>query len=291
MKPAPYAYHRAHDVRGATQLLSELGDDAKLLAGGQSLVAMMNFRLARPTALVDIDRLTDLSYIKRAQGQLRVGALTRHHTVETCRDPQVLDDFAVLSRAARWIGHYPIRARGTVGGSLAHADSTAEWCLLAALLDARMVTHSVRGQRSIPASEFFHGFLTTELEPDEMVTEIVFPNPAPHAALTEFAQRKGDFAIVAAGVHLDLDGRSCRGASVALGGVDAAPLRVPAAEQILTGTLDSFGPEVFAEAADVAVKEIEPGSDVHGSADYRRKLARTLIIRACEEATGEAPHP
>jgi carbon-monoxide dehydrogenase medium subunit len=257
-----------------------LGDDAKLIAGGQSLVAMMNFRLARPSALVDLSRVDGLRYVRRDGNALRVGALTTHHAVET--DRALADGFAILPKAARWIGHYPIRTRGTVGGSIAHADPTAEWCLLALLLDAEIVAESRRGRRSIPAREFFQGIFTTALRPDEVIVELVFPRPAPNAALTEFARRKGDFAIVAAAVSLELSGGICRGARVALGGVDATPIRIPEAERVLTGA--SIGPAPFGEAAEAAARAIDPGSDAHGSASYRRTLTRTLLVRALEEA-------
>lgn len=283
MKPAPFAYHRAHDVRGATELLHELGDEAKLVAGGQSLVAMMNFRLARPTALVDVARIGGLDYQRLDGDALRIGALTTHHAVERGSPPETAGAFDVLSRAAHWIGHYPIRARGTIGGSIAHADATAEWCLLAVLLDARIVVRSVRGERTVAASEFFHGFLITALEPDEMIVEIVFPEPAPHAALTEFAQRKGDFAIVAAACDLHVSGGMITGGTVALGGVDAVPVRVPEAEAVLAGQAPSE--ELYTACADAAAAAVEPASDAHGSADYRRTLVRTLVARACREAT------
>ncbi|HEY3682509.1 MAG TPA: FAD binding domain-containing protein [Streptosporangiaceae bacterium] len=280
MKPASYAYHRASDVRDAVELLAGLGEDAKILAGGQSLVPMMNFRLARPTALVDVGRVDGLSYVRRDGDALRIGALTTHRTVETTG----VEGFGVLPRAARWIGHYPIRARGTIGGSVAHADATAEWCVLAVLLDAVIVAESVRGRREIAAAEFFLGTFTTALEPDEMVVEVVFPAPAPYAAMTEFAQRKGDFAIVAAAVAVDLspDGR-VSGARVALGGVDATPVRVDAAEHTLTGAVP--GEAAFAEAADAASRAIAPGGDIHGGPEYRRRLTRTLVTRALLEAT------
>ena len=280
MKPAPFAYHRAFDIRGAVELLAELGDDAKLLAGGQSLVAMMNFRLARPAALVDLGRVDGLRHLQRDGAALRIGALVTHHAVETAAG--LSDGFGVLPRAARWIGHYPIRTRGTIGGSIAHADPAAEWCLLAVLLDALIVAEGSQGSRTVPASQFFHGFLTTALRPDEVVIEVVFPKPAPHAALAEFAQRKGDFAIVAAAVSLEVSGGVCGSASVALGGVDATPIRIPDAERVLAG--GTPGPELFAEAADVAARVIEPGADAHGSADYRRTLTRTLLTRALQEA-------
>ena len=140
MKPAPFAYHRAHSVAEAVALLAELGDEAKILAGGLSLVPMMNFRLARPAALVDVSRLGGLSYLRAdAADGLRIGALTTHRTVEISRDPAVLAGYGVLPRSARWIGHYPIRSRGTFGGSIAHADPASEWCLLAVLLGAKVV--------------------------------------------------------------------------------------------------------------------------------------------------------
>jgi aerobic carbon-monoxide dehydrogenase medium subunit len=280
MKPAPFVYHRAYDVRGAVELLTELGDDAKLIAGGQSLVAMMNFRLARPSALVDLGRIDGLRYVKRDGDALRIGALTTHHAVEM--DRTLADGFAVLPRAARWIGHYPIRTRGTVGGSLAHADPTAEWCLLAVLLDAEIVTAGRQGRRAIPARDFFKGIFTTALRSDEVIVEAVFPKPVRNAALTEFARRQGDFAIVAAAVSLDLSGNTCREAKVALGGVDATPIRVPEAERVLNGA--TIGPAPFAEAAEVAAREIDPASDAHGSSAYRRTLTRTLLVRALQEA-------
>ena len=154
MKPAPFTYHRADSVAQAVAMLAELGDEAKILAGGLSLVPMMNFRLARPSALVDVSRIGELSYIRAGADGLRIGALTTHRAVEL----SVLPGFGVLPRAARWIGHYPIRARGTFGGSVAHADPASEWCLLAVLLDARMVVAGPSGERTIGAGDFFEGF-------------------------------------------------------------------------------------------------------------------------------------
>ena len=215
MKPAPFAYHRAHSVAEAVALLAELGDEAKILAGGLSLVPMMNFRLARPTALVDVSRIAGLSYLRAdpaeaRRAQLRIGALTTHRAVETSRDPAVLGGFGVLPRSARWIGHYPIRSRGTFGGSIAHADPASEWCLLAVLLDARIVLTGPDGQRTVPAAEFFEGYYSTAAGPDEMITEIWFPEPAAGAVLTEFAPRQGDFAVVAAAVSADIADGICR---------------------------------------------------------------------------------
>jgi CO/xanthine dehydrogenase FAD-binding subunit len=268
VKPAAFTYHRAHTVSGAVGLLAELGDDAKIIAGGQSLVAMMNFRLARPEHLIDIARIPGLDTISRDGDALRIGALVTHHAVETAG---LGPEFRVLSDAMRWVGHLPIRTRGTVGGSLAHADATAEWCLLAVLLDARIVAEGPGGRRSIPANDFFQGVFTTALEPDELVVEVVFPRPAPRAALTEFAERRGDFAIVAAAVDLDVP-------RVVLGGVAPVPLRIPDAESALAGGAAAAAVgEAAAEAIDA---RDEPGVSAH----YRRALTRTLVARACEDA-------
>jgi carbon-monoxide dehydrogenase medium subunit len=279
MKPAPFQYHRARDVDGAARLLAELGDDAKVIAGGQSLVAMMNYRLARPRHLVDIGGLRELDRMHRdADGGLRIGALTTHHTVETDPTGVLGAGFEVLRRAMTWIGHLPIRTRGTVGGSMAHGDATAEWCLLAVTLGAEFVVRGPRGERTVPAGDFFHGYYTTALEPDEILVEIVFPRPAPHAALTEFAERRGDFALVAATVDLDVEGGEVRGGRVALGGVASAAVRVPEAEAVLT---DGGS---FEACAAVAAEAVEPPADASGSTHYRKELVRTLVRRACEEA-------
>src|SRR5713226_7838525 len=193
VKPAPFAYYRAHSVAEAIALLAELGDEAKILAGGLSLVPMMNFRLARPSALVDVTRIPGLSYLRADGDGPRVGSLTTHRAIEMTTDPAVLGNFGVLPRAARWIGHYPIRSRGTFGGSIAHADPASEWCLLAVLLGAQVVLRGPDGQRTVPAAEFLQGYYTTAGAPDEMITEVWFPRPEGRAVLHEFAQRAGDF--------------------------------------------------------------------------------------------------
>ena len=284
MKPAPFAYHRAHSVGEAVALLAELGDEAKILAGGLSLVPMMNFRLARPTALVDVTRIEGLSYLRAdpaGSGGLRIGALTTHRAVELSRDPAVLAGFGVLPRSARWIGHYPIRARGTFAGSIAHADPASEWCLLAVLLDAQVVLTGPGGQRSVPAREFFQGYYTTAARPDEMITELWFPRPSPRAVLTEFAPRQGDFAVVAAAVSADTEDGTCRSGRVVLGGVGALPVEVDASvlagQPAATGTWQAMGEH--------AAAQIDPPDDTHGSGEYRRRLTATLVSRALAEAS------
>ncbi|WP_084143379.1 FAD binding domain-containing protein [Amycolatopsis taiwanensis] len=292
MKPAAFTYHRAHDVSDATGLLGELaqaGEDPKLIAGGQSLMPMMNFRLARPSALVDLGPLRRdpaLTSIQRDDSGLRIGALVTHRKVEVSGHT-LGPDFDVLSRAMRWVGHLPIRARGTVAGSIVHGDATAEWCLLALLLDAVIVAEGPDGpgaRREIPAAEMFYGFYATAVEPDEVVIEVRFTRPAPRAALTEFARRHGDFAIVDAAVSLDVDPADpdgpgpLVGGRVVLGGVAPAPIRVPEAEAVLAGGVP--GPELFAACGEAAAAAIDPPDD----AAYRRRLTRTLVTRALEQA-------
>jgi carbon-monoxide dehydrogenase medium subunit len=280
VKPPSFAYHRADSVPGAVALLAELGDEAKILAGGLSLVPMMNFRLARPSALVDITRIPGLSYLRTGGDGLRVGALTTHRAVEITRNPAVLRDFGVLPRAARWIGHYPIRARGTFGGSLAHADPASEWCLLAVLLGARVVLAGPAGERTVPAEEFLEGYYTTAAAPDEMITEVWFPRPARGTVLLEFAQRQGDFAIVAAAVQADVADGTCRAADIVLGGVGPLPVRIDTAG--LAG--QPAAPETWRAAGELAAGQVDPPSDLHGSSEYRKRLAATLVSRALAQA-------
>ncbi|WP_052665239.1 FAD binding domain-containing protein [Nitriliruptor alkaliphilus] len=282
MKPAPFLYRRAETLEHALALLAEHGDEAKLIAGGQSLAAVMNLRLSRPELLIDIDRLPGMSYVLPEDGGVRIGALTRHRHLE--RYPAPLDGFDLLPAAAELVGHYPIRTRGTFGGSIAHADPAAEWVLVATLLDARIRIAGRHGTRTVPAAEFFHGFFTTAVGPDELVTEVVLPAGRDRSAIAEFARRHGDFAVVAATVAFDLDeDGTIRRPRLALGGVGATAVRVPAAEEMLEG--EHPRPELFAAAGQAAARGIDPPADAHGDAGYRRHLTRTLVQRALQEAT------
>lgn len=287
MKPSAFEYHRAYSVGEVVDLLAELGDEAKILAGGQSLAPMMNFRLAHPTALVDVNRIPDLDYIRREADELRVGALCRHRAVEVSRDPEMLDGFGLLPRAARWIGHYPIRCRGTVGGSIAHSDSTAEWCLLATLFDAVIVVEGPDGRREVPASDWFEGFLTTAAEPGEMVVEVRFRHPRSHGALSEFARRQGDFAVAAVAVSCDVAEGRLANVGVALGGVAQVALRPEEAESLLEGAAVDDA-DLFREAGRAAAAGLDPPTDLNGDAAYRRHLVANLLPRAVREAVTEA---
>lgn len=284
MKPARFEYHRASSVEAAIDLLETLGEDAKLIAGGQSLVPMMNFRLARPTALVDVTRVPGLDTIAADGAGLRIGALVTHAALERASDPAVLDGFGVLPRTARLIGHPPIRTRGTFGGSLAHADPAAEWCVLALVLDAEIVVAGPYGARTVAARDLFTGFLTTALGPSDMIVEVRFPAPAPRCSFAEHARRYGDFALVAAGVRLDLEEDVCRSARIAVGGVGSTPVRIDEAEALLGGQVPS--PELHDEAARVVASALDPISDVHAPGEHRRRLAQVLVRTALDEAAG-----
>jgi carbon-monoxide dehydrogenase medium subunit len=285
VKPAPFEYHRVHDLEEAVARLAELGDEAKVLAGGQSLVPMMNFRIVRPAALVDITRVPGLDRIQRDGDTLTIGALTRHAAIERLTG-EAARGYGILPRAAHWVGHFPIRARGTFGGSIAHADPAAEWCMLALAFDAEIGCTGPDGPRAVPAAEFFLGFMTTGLEPGELVTEVRLPRPWPRAAIQEFARRHGDFAVVAAVAAVDVEAGRCREARIVLGGVDELPVRAREAEQLLAGA--ELGDGALAEAAATAAAEIDPVGDLHGSAEYRRRLADVLVRKALEEAIADA---
>jgi carbon-monoxide dehydrogenase medium subunit len=276
VKPAPFVYHLAQDVDHAVKLLADGGTDAKVLAGGQSLVPMMNLRLVRPTVLVDINRIAGLGYVHLEPDGLHVGPLTTHRSIEVSTLPE---GFLLLPRAARWIGHYPIRCRGTFGGSLAHGEPTAEWCLVAVLMHAVFVLQGMQGIREISASDFYLGRNVTAAGPTEILVDIRFPRPSIHAALTEFAQRRGDPAIVAAAVSLELDGDNCLGARVALGGVGKVPtvLDIP-----FSGTANE---RAWKEIGLVVADQVDPISDHRGDSHYRRHLVATLVERALAEAT------
>ncbi|MQA81651.1 MAG: xanthine dehydrogenase family protein subunit M [Streptosporangiales bacterium] len=282
MKPAPFAYRRADTTAEAVTLLADEGDEAKILAGGQSLVPMLNFRLVRPTALIDVSRIDALRYLSRDDDVLRIGALTRHLDIERSADPRIRADFGYLRDAAKLVGHYPIRTAGTMGGSLAHADPSAEWCLLALLLDAEIEMTSLRGRRSVRASDFFSGYYETALEPDEILTEVRLPARWSRVALREFARRSGDFALVSAAVAVELEGDVFVAARVALGGVAPKPVRVDLAEQALVGSHPTD--EVLRQAGRLAADDVRPPADVHGSSEYRTKLVAVLVEQALRKA-------
>lgn len=280
MRPPPFSYADPSAVEEALDLLAEHGDDAGILAGGQSFVPLLNFRLARPTVIVDINRIDSLAYIERQNGSLEIGALTRHRAVE--QSAVVSETCPLLSEAISHIGHVQIRNRGTVGGSLAHADPAAELPAVVTALGGRLRLRSASGERTLDPGDFFVGSLTTAIEPGEMLVAVELPAwPAGTATcFTEFCRRQGDFALAGAGAVLAFggDGRVER-AGLALMGVGDRPFDGTAiANELLGG-------EKPDEAAVQAVAErvqdsVEPASDIHAPADYRRHLAGVLTRRA-----------
>lgn len=286
MKPSRFAYACPRTVDDALALLAQHGDEAKILAGGQSLVPLLNLRMANVNALVDVNRLTELSFVTRENGTLHVGALTRHRQLEVSEEASTA--LPLLSRAAAEVGHLAIRNRGTIGGSLVHADPAAEWPLVAVVLDAQLVLRSLSRTRTVAARDFFLAPLTTAIEPNELLCEIRFPvvsNPTAWG-FQEFCRRPGDFAIAAVACQLTLDGnRICTAVSLAVGGAHATPLLVAEVGKTLQG---GHGEETaLQQAAEIAAAAVEPPSDVHGSSEYRRRLVKVLTVRALKEAWGK----
>jgi aerobic carbon-monoxide dehydrogenase medium subunit len=289
VKPAPFAYHRPATLDETLRLLAELAPrDGRVLAGGQSLAPMMAFRLARPAHLIDINAVAGLNALAVRDGALRVGACVRH--AEFHRPVAEGPLGAMLATIVRHIAHYPIRMRGTFCGSLAHADPAAEWCVVAVTLDAELVAVGIKGERVIPAAAFFRGAMETALEPDELLCEARLPLLPRDArfGFAEFSRRAGDYAQAMALAVLHLDGRLITAARIGLGGVEAVPRRVAAAEAILEG--EAPGAAAFNAAAAAAAAAIEPLQDPQTDAQYRRELTHAMVyralMRACPSSAG-----
>jgi carbon-monoxide dehydrogenase medium subunit len=284
MKPAPFTYHAPKTVAEALDILAEVAeDDGRVLAGGQSLVPTMAFRLARPKHLVDINGLRELDYIERHDGKLLIGAATRHAEFEKPVEDGPLG--RLLADVVRHIAHHPIRTRGTFCGSIAHADPAAEWCAVAVALDAEMVVESRKGTRVIAAKNFFKGIMTTALRDNELLTEVrlpILPNDT-RAGFAEFSRRAGDYAVAMAVGSYRLKGGIMSDMRIAIGGAEAAPRRMTEAERTLIGRPPNLG--TFQAAAHIAVKAIDPLDDASVSADYRREIARAMVVRALEAAS------
>jgi carbon-monoxide dehydrogenase medium subunit len=284
--PRPFRYEAAASVEDAVERLRRGGAGAKALAGGQSLVPMMNLRLIEPDLIVDLNALP-LDYIHQVNGHVVLGALVRHHMLE--EREEVRTYCPLLSEAATFIGNVRVRSLGTLGGSLAHADPAAELPMASLALDAEFTLQGPEGRRTLPATAFFRGVFETALEPAEILTEVRVPIRGPREgwAVEEFSLRAGDFAIVAAAVRLRLgpDGR-VELARIALGGVGPAPLRVPQAEDALVGTAPD--PDRIERVGQLVAEDIQPESDVHASASYRRHLSYVLVRRGLRKAASRA---
>ncbi|MCP3962011.1 MAG: xanthine dehydrogenase family protein subunit M [bacterium] len=289
MKPAAFDYTAPDSLEETLAVLGEHADDAKLLAGGQSLVPMMNFRLAQPAMIIDCNRLRDLDFVRQTDdGGLRIGAMTRVRSLE--RDLKVERSAPLLFETVPWVAHPQIRARGTLGGSLAHADPAAELPVVALARRFRLRLRHTGSERWVDAKDFFVGLLETTLEPREMLVEVAVP-PLPRRtgwAFTEVARRQGDYAQVGVAALVTLgDGGSCRDARLVYLSVGETPIEASRAALSLVG--ESLDEESFAAAAETAAgSEIEPTSDIHASAAYKRHLARVLTVRALRRATERA---
>ena len=285
MKPPVFEYHRPATLDEAIALLAQHGSDAKPLAGGQSLIPAMNFRLARPAILIDLNGVSELSFIQPADGGgLRIGAMTRQRAVE--RSPVVATAVPLLHETMPFIAHPQIRNRGTVGGSIAHADPAAELPAVALALNAQCKVVSRRGSRTVAAGEFYTGLFSTALAPDELLVETVFPAVEPGSgwAFTEVARRHGDYALVGVAVAVALDGQGrCRAARIGLLSVGDGPVLATEAARSLIGQRPS--PEAIRAAADTAAsRDVDPSGDIHASAAYRRHLVAVLVRRALSQA-------
>jgi carbon-monoxide dehydrogenase medium subunit len=283
MKPAPFTRHVPKTLDEAVRMLAEVApQDGRVLAGGQSLVPIMAFRLAKPAHLVDINEVAGLHQLNVENGMLRIGALVRHAAFHK----RVVDGplGALLSAVARHIAHYPIRTRGTFCGSIAHADPSSEWCLVAATLDATMIARSVRGERAIAARDFFVGLMSTTLADDELLAEVRLPLLAAdaHFGFQEFSRRAGDFAMTAALVTWQFDNGAMHDVRVGLAGAEVSPRRIVEAETALEGKAPNE--TVFRGAAEAAANAIEPLEDHQTTAEYRRDLVRAMVRRALEQS-------
>jgi CO/xanthine dehydrogenase FAD-binding subunit len=287
MKPAPFRYVAARSVEQALQLKAEYGDEARFLAGGQSLVPTMNFRLTQPALLIDINPLTELAGIRNGGDRLRIGALTRYRSLE--RDPITELKLPLIHEALPHIAHPQIRNRGTIGGNLAHADPASEMPAIVLTLGGRLRAQSVKGERWIEARDFFVGALTTALGPDEMLTEIELPAaPADSGAcFLEMSRRRGDFAIIGVACTVRLDAqRQCIEARIGLCNAGDGPVFAGEASRSLVGK--QIGDREVAEAAALVQGGIDPGGSVHASKEYQRHIAGVLTTRALTTANRRA---
>lgn len=284
MKPALFEYFAPSEVEEALELLERYGDKAKVLAGGQSLMPLMNLRLARPDAIIDINRLAHLASISPGRGGgLTIGALARQRDVE--RSGLTKERHPLLAATMPLIGHFQIRNRGTIGGSLAHADPAAELPAVSMVLGAEFVLRSTRGERVIRAADFFLGYMTTAMEPDELLTEVRVPGLKSGVgwAIEEIARRRGDFALVGVALLLELDGNgTCRDVRMAVFGAGGRPVRMERAEAALRG--ETLSVQTLGKFAEIVCADLDPDSDVHASAAYRKEVGGVLARRALEKA-------
>ena len=286
MKPARFDYYEPKTLSEALDLLAKFGETAKPLAGGQSLVPMMNMRLARPAQLVDLNGVRELDYLKVEHGELRIGAMTRQRLLE--RSPIVAEGWPLLREAARYIGHVQIRNRGTVGGNVAHADPASDLPGVLVALDASIHVTGPRGGRLIAAGDFFQGMMTTALEENELLTSVEVPvqGPGESSAYVKLPHPASRYAVIGASAFLRVAGGKCAAASVVLGGLAPAPVRASAVEAALVG--QPLTGEAIAKAADETSASLGDDllGDIYASAEYRKSVAHVYVRRALTAAVG-----
>jgi carbon-monoxide dehydrogenase medium subunit len=287
LKPPPFSYYAPDSVDAAVALLASHAGEARLLSGGQSLVPMLNFRLLAPTALIDLARIPNLAYVRHENGTVAIGAMTRQRHVEN--SDIVAQQLPLLREALGWVGHLPTRSRGTIGGSLANADPSAELPMALLALDGSVVAAGPGGRRTIAATDLFNSMFSTHLASDEILIEVRIPVMVPGSgfAIEDHARRKGDFAIVGVAVVVQHEGDRCLRARIAACGVGSVAVRLSGAEQILER--NGLGPAAINAAAASAAAEIDPLTDPNSSADYRRHLTGVLLGRALRRAAGLSP--
>jgi aerobic carbon-monoxide dehydrogenase medium subunit len=286
MKPAPFSYHAPASVRETVSMLDELGDRGRVLAGGQSLFQLMNFRVAKPENLIDINSVTELDYMREDDGALAIGARTRQSTLERSRE--AAERAPLMVEAVKNVAHPSVRNRGTLGGSVAYADPASELPAVVLALDGEVVLSSARGERTLPAADFFQGPYTTACSGDELLTEVrlpLWPSGTGYAFL-EFQRKHGSYALMGTAVLVHLEGENVDRVAISLCGVDETPVRASKAEEVVVGNVPTD--EVFEEAAEAAVPELNPLPDPKGSPEYRRKLAKVFIRRALALAVSRA---
>jgi CO/xanthine dehydrogenase FAD-binding subunit len=286
LKPAAFQYHRPRKIEEALSLLKEFGEKSKILAGGQSLMPLMNFRLAQPAHIIDINFIDGMDYTKSEKGVLKIGCLARQSRL--LDNPIIRERCPLLTEALTYVGYEQIRNRGTLCGSLAHADPAAELPAVLLALDGFVTVGNLTTKREVGAHDFFKSYLTTALSSDEMVLEASIPETPPGAgwSFTEFARRFGDFAIVGVAVLLVSEQDKISDARIALTGVGDKPWREPGVDRMLIGQRAST--DLFGKIGVEIAERIDPGSDIHASESYRRSLARVLTRRALTDAWGKA---
>ena len=286
MKLPQVGYEAPKTVSEALELLAEYEDEASVLAGGQSLIPLLALRLAHPAALIDINGIDELSGVSAAHGWVTIGAMTREYVAEESQ--AIADAVPLLAAALPLIGHEAIRSRGTIGGSMAHADPAAELPAVALALGADLVVRGPSGERVVPAAEWFEGYLTTSRRPDELLTQVRFPTAGRGTGISfqEVARRHGDFAIVGLAASLTLSEGTITDARLALAGMSDVPVRAAGAEDLLVGERPST--ELFDEAARRATDDVDPPADLHGSSDYRKTVAAVMVRRGLRAAADNA---